>query len=358
MVLSSFKKIVFVGCLAFNSLVFAQEKIDVGVSMPEFSNMRWVNDGLSIMRELNKVGLASDLQYASGGPDMQVAQIESMIQKGAKVLVIAAIDGKKLTDVLKKAGDKKIKVISYDRLIRDSANIDYYATFDNYDVGVKQGADIAKRLDLAGSAVGSGKGPFRIELFAGSPDDNNATFFYNGAMSVLKPYIDKGQLVIDSGQQGMENVSTKGWNGAIAKARLVGLLAKHYTKVRLDAVLSPNDGIAAELITAFVKVGYGQPGKPMPVITGQDADIPSTRAVMRGQQSSTIFKDTRDLARVTAQMAEALIKGKAPAINDEKTYNNGVKIIPSFLLKPVLVDASNVKQVLLDSGFYRAEQIQ
>ncbi len=277
-----------------------------------------------------------------------------MIQKGVKVLIVGAVDGTKLTAVLKKAGDKKIKVISYDRLIRDSANVDYYATFDNFDVGVKQGADIVKRLDLAGA----GKGPFRIELFAGSPDDNNATFFYNGAMSVLKPYIDKGQLVVDSGQQGMENVATKGWNGAIAKARLVGLLAKHYTKVRLDAVLAPNDGIAAELITAFVKVGYGQPGKPMPVITGQDADIPSTRAVLRGQQSSTIFKDTRELAKVTAQMAEALIQGKAPVVNDTKTYNNGVKVIPSFLLKPVLVDATNIKQVLVGSGFYRAEQIQ
>lgn len=340
-------------CLAFGSMAVAQEQISVGVSMPEFSNMRWVNDGLSIMRELNKVNLTSDLQYASGGADMQVTQIEAMIQKGAKVLVVAAIDGKKLTEVLKKAGDKKIKVISYDRLIRDSANVDYYATFDNFDVGVKQGADIVKRLDLAG-----GKGPFRIELFAGSPDDNNAFFFYDGAMSVLKPYIDKKQLVIESGQEGMSNVSTKGWNGAVAKARLVGLLSKHYSKQRLDAVLSPNDGIAAELITAFIKVGYGQANNPMPVITGQDADIPSTRAVLRGQQSSTIFKDTRELARVTAQMADALIQGKAPTVNDNKTYNNGVKVVPSFLLKPVLVDASNIQKVLVGSGFYRAEQIQ
>jgi putative multiple sugar transport system substrate-binding protein len=353
MLSSKIKLAVSAAFLLVSTIAYGQEQIAVGVSMPEFSNMRWVNDGLSIMRELNKVGLASDLQYASGGADMQVAQIESMIQKGAKVLVIAAIDGTKLTAVLQKAGDKKIKVISYDRLIRDSANVDYYATFDNFDVGVKQGTDIVKRLDMSG-----GKGPYRIELFAGSPDDNNATFFYNGAMSVLKPYIDKGQLVVDSGQQGMENVSTKGWNGAIAKARLVGLLSKHYSKQRLDAVLSPNDGIAAELITAFVKVGYGQPGKPMPVITGQDADIPSTRAVMRGQQSSTIFKDTRELARVSAQMADALIQGKAPVVNDNKTYNNGVKVIPSFLLKPVLVDAANIKQVLVTSGFYRAEQIQ
>jgi putative multiple sugar transport system substrate-binding protein len=327
-------------CLVFGSLAVAQEQISVGVSMPEFSNMRWVNDGLSIMRELNKVNLTSDLQYASAGADMQIAQIEGMIQKGAKVLVIAAIDGKKLSTVLKKAGDKKIKVIAYDRLIRDSANVDYYA-------------DIVKRLDLA-----AGKGPFRIELFAGSPDDNNAFFFYDGAMSVLKPYIDKKQLIIESGQEGMNNVSTKGWNGAVAKARLVGLLSKHYSKQRLDAVLSPNDGIAAELITAFTKVGYGLAGNPMPVITGQDADIPSTRAVLRGQQSSTIFKDTRELARVTAQMAEALIQGKAPTVNDNKTYNNGVKVVPSFLLKPVLVDAANIKQVLVGSGFYRAEQIQ
>jgi putative multiple sugar transport system substrate-binding protein len=353
MVFSKLRITLSVACFVFGSSALAQEQIAVGVSMPEFSNMRWVNDGLSIMRELNKVNLASDLQYASGGADMQIAQIEGMIKKGAKVLVVAAVDGKKLTEVLKKAGDKKIKVISYDRLIRDSANVDYYATFDNFDVGVKQGADIVKRLELA-----AGKGPFRIELFAGSQDDNNAFFFYDGAMSVLKPYIDKKRLVIESGQEGMNNVSTKGWNGAVAKARLVGLLSKHYNKQRLDAVLSPNDGIAAELISAFIKTGYGQPGKPMPVVTGQDADIPSTRAVLRGDQSSTVFKDTRELARVTAQMAEALMQGKVPTVNDNKTYNNGVKIIPSMLLKPVLVDATNAKKILLDSGFYRAEQIQ
>jgi putative multiple sugar transport system substrate-binding protein len=352
-----FQKVKFsltVACLAFGSSIsMAQEQIAVGVSMPEFSNMRWVNDGLSIMRELNKVNLASDLQYASAGADMQIAQIDSMIKKGVKVLVVAAVDGKKLTEVLKQAGDKKIKVIAYDRLIRDSANVDYYATFDNYDVGVKQGTDIVKRLDLA-----SGKGPFRIELFAGSQDDNNAFFFYDGAMSVLKPYIDKKQLIIESGQEGMNNVSTKGWNGAIAKARLSVLLPKYYSKLRLDAVLSPNDGIAAELITGFTKAGYGVAGNPMPVITGQDADIPATKAVMRGQQSSTVFKDTRELAKVTAQMAQALMQGKAPTVNDNKTYNNGVKVVPSFLLKPVLVDAQNIKQVLIGSGFYRAEQIQ
>jgi putative multiple sugar transport system substrate-binding protein len=353
MVFSKLSAALSAASLVFCSCTLAQEQVAVGVSMPEFSNMRWVNDGLSIMRELNKVNLTSDLQYASGGADMQIAQIESMIQKNAKVLVIAAVDSKKLTEVLKKAGEKKIKVISYDRLIRDSANVDYYATFDNFDVGVKQGADIVKRLDLA-----SGKGPFRIELFAGSQDDNNAFFFYDGAMSVLKPYIDKKQLIIESGQEGMNNVSTKGWNGAIAKARLSVLLPKYYAKLRLDAVLSPNDGIAAELITGLSKAGYGQAGNPMPVITGQDADIPATKSVLRGQQSSTIFKDTRELARVTAQMAKALIQGKVPTVNDNMTYNNGVKVVPSFLLKPVLVDAGNITRVLIGSGFYRAEQIQ
>jgi putative multiple sugar transport system substrate-binding protein len=244
-------------------------------------------------------------------------------------------------------------VIAYDRLIRDSTDVDYYATFDNFDVGVKQGEDIVKRLGIA-----EGKGPFRIELFAGSPDDNNAFFFYDGAMSVLKPHIDNKKLIIESGQEGMSNVSTKGWNGAIAKARFVTLLSKHYSNRRIDAVLSPNDGIAAELIAALIKVGYGQPNNPMPVITGQDADIPSSKAVLRGQQSSTVFKDTRELARITAQMAEGLIKGKTPVINDTKTYNNGVRVVPSYLLKPVLVDATNIKQVLIGSGFYRAEQLQ
>jgi putative multiple sugar transport system substrate-binding protein len=281
---------------------------------------------------------------------VQIGQIEEMLTRDAKVLVIGAIDGSKLAPVLKKAAQQKVKVIAYDRLIRDSAHVDYYATFDNFQVGVLQGASLVERLGLA-----QGKGPFNIELFGGSSDDNNAFFFYDGAMSVLKPYIDKGKLVVGSGQMGMDNVATQRWSGTVARARLMKILDKYYAKQRLDAVLSPYDGISIELIVALKKNGYGQGAQTMAVVTGQDAEMPSVRSIIRGEQSSTVFKDTRDLAQVVSTMVDAILSGKNPRINDEKTYNNGQKVVPAYLLKPVTVDATNWREALVTSGYYKAD---
>jgi putative multiple sugar transport system substrate-binding protein len=282
-----------------------------------------------------------------------LAQIENMVTKGPKVLVIAAIDGTTLSDVLQKAADKGIKVIAYDRLIRNSKNVDYYATFDNFQVGVLQAGYIEKALNLK-----TAKGPFNIELFGGSPDDNNAFFFYNGAMSVLKPYIDSGKLVVRSKQLGMDKVSTLRWDGAVAQARMDNLLSAHYTQAHVDAVLSPYDGLSIGIISSLKGVGYGTPKQPMPVVTGQDAEIPSVKSILAKEQTSTVFKDTRELAKVTANMVDALLSGKTVAVNDTKTYNNGVKVVPSYLLKPVSVDASNWKEVLVSSGYYTEAQIK
>ncbi|HZX26115.1 MAG TPA: sugar-binding protein, partial [Telluria sp.] len=220
-------------------------------------------------------------------------------------------------------------------------------------VGVLQGAYIEQALGL-----NDGKGPFNIELFGGSPDDNNAWFFYNGAMSVLKPYIDQGKLVVRSKQTGMDKIAILRWDGGTAQARMDNLLSAHYGGTRLDAVLSPYDGLSIGIISSLKGVGYGTPGQPMPVITGQDAELPSVKAIVRGDQRQTVFKDTRELARVTAGMVEALLGGKAPTVNDVKTYNNGVKVVPSYLLQPVSVDAGNLKRVLVDSGYYKASQIE
>ncbi len=331
----------------------AADKGVIGIALPTITSLRWVIEGLAMTRSLDKLGYRAILQYANDDIPTQTAQVEDMLANGASVLVIAAIDGTKLAPVLQAAADKKVKVIAYDRLIRGSSHVDYYATFDNFQVGVLQGSDIATRLGLA-----AGKGPFRIELFGGSPDDNNAFFFYNGAMSVLKPYIDKGQLVVGSGQIGMDKVSTLRWSGSVARARLVGLLDKTYARQHLDAILSPYDGISMELIGALKKAGYGQGGMPLPVITGQDAELPSVRSIVRGEQSSTVFKDNRDLAQVVSSMVEALLSGKSPAINDTKTYDNGEKVVPAFLLKPVLLDDKNWRTALVDSGFYKAEQFR
>jgi putative multiple sugar transport system substrate-binding protein len=330
---------------------YAQSKGTVGIAMPTKSSARWIDDGNNIVKILKERGYGTDLQYAEDDIPNQLSQVENMVTKGAKVLVIAAIDGTTLSDVLKQAKAKGITVIAYDRLIRDTPNVDYYATFDNFQVGVLQAQSIEQGLGLK-----EGKGPFNIELFGGSPDDNNAYFFYNGSMSVLQPYIDSGKLVIGSGQKGMDKVSTLRWDGATAQARMDNLLSAFYGRKRVDAVLSPYDGLSIGILSSLKGVGYGSGNMPMPIVSGQDAEVPSIKSMQRGEQYSTIFKDTRDLARVTADMVDASLSGKEVTVNDTKTYNNGVKVVPSYLLKPVVVDKSNWEKVLIDSGYYKRSQ--
>ncbi|WP_027579867.1 multiple monosaccharide ABC transporter substrate-binding protein [Bradyrhizobium sp. Ai1a-2] len=337
---------------ASGSAALAQ-KATIGIAMPTKSSARWIDDGNNMVKVLRERGYGTDLQYAEDDIPNQLAQVENMVTKGAKVLVIAAIDGSTLSDVLKQAKAKGITVIAYDRLIRDTPNVDYYATFDNFQVGVQQAQSIEQGLGLK-----EGKGPFNIELFGGSPDDNNAYFFYNGAMSVLQPYIDSGKLVVASKQTGMDKVSTLRWDGATAQSRMDNLLSAFYGKKRVDAVLSPYDGLSIGIISSLKGVGYGTPDQPMPIISGQDAEVPSIKAILRGDQYSTIFKDTRDLARVTADMVDAVLKGKEVPINDAKTYSNGVKAVPAYLLKPVVVYKSNWNKVLVDSGYYKRSQFE
>jgi len=331
----------------------AQDKGTVGVSMPTKSSARWISDGDSMVKSLKDKGYKADLQYAEDDIPNQLAQVENMITKKVKVLVIAAIDGTTLSNALQKAADAGIKVIAYDRLIRGSKNVDYYATFDNFQVGVLQANSIVDKLGLK-----QGKGPFNIELFGGSPDDNNAFFFYDGAMSVLKPYIDSGKLVVRSKQMGMDKVGTLRWDGAVAQARMDNLLSAYYGNARVDAVLSPYDGLSIGILSSLKGVAYGTPKQPFPVVTGQDAEVASVKSMLRGEQSSTVFKDTRELAKVTVDMIDAMLSGKQPEINDTKTYNNGVKVVPSYLLKPVSVDASNWKEILIGSGYYKEAQVK
>ena len=258
-----------------------------------------------------------------------------------------------LSDVLDKAHKAGVKVFAYDRLIRKSANVDYYSTFDNFKVGVLQANSL-----LQGLGVDKGKtGPFNIELFGGSPDDNNAFFFYDGAMSVLQPLIDKKVLVVQSGQMGMKTVGTLRWDGAVAQARMDNLLSAYYGKKRVDAVLSPYDGLSRGIISSLKGVGYGSADQPMPIVSGQDAELASVKAILAGEQYSTVFKDTRNLAKVTAQMVDAALSGKEVPVNDTKTYDNGVKVVPSNLLIPVAVDKSNLKEILVGSGYYTEDQI-
>ncbi|MGY4750223.1 multiple monosaccharide ABC transporter substrate-binding protein [Pannonibacter sp. Q-1] len=336
------------------SSVFAQDKGSIGISMPTKSSARWISDGNSMVEQFQKAGFRTDLQYAEDDIPNQLAQIENMITKGVNVLVIAAIDGTTLSNALENANAAGIKVIAYDRLIRDSGNVDYYATFDNFKVGVQQAESLVKGLK---ERFPDAK-PWNVELFGGSPDDNNAYFFYNGAMSVLQPLIDSGEVAVPSGQMGMDVVGTLRWDGAVAQARMDNLLSANYGSRQVNGVLSPYDGLSIGILSSLKGVGYGSGDLKMPIVTGQDAEVPSVKSMIAGEQYSTVFKDTRELARVTVGMAEALLGGSEPEINDTTTYDNGVKVVPSYLLEPVSVDASNYEEILVGSGYYTADQLK
>jgi putative multiple sugar transport system substrate-binding protein len=352
--IKTFAAAMALGLFALAGAAQAADKGTIGISMPTKTSARWIADGDNMVKVLQAQGYKTDLQYADDDIPNQLAQVENMITQKEKVLVIAAIDGTTLSNALQKAADAGIKVISYDRLIVGSPNVDYYATFDNFKVGVLQANSI-----VHGLGIDAGKtGPFNIELFGGSPDDTNAFYFYNGAMSVLQPLIDKGTLVVQSKQMGMDKVGTLRWKAEVAQARMDNLLSAFYTKAHVNAVLSPYDGLSIGIISALKGVGYGEKDLPMPIISGQDCEIPSIKSIIAHEQYSSIFKDTRELAKVAANMVDAVVSGGKPEINDTKTYNNKVKIVPSYLLTPVTVDDSNWKKVLVDSGYYKLDQLQ
>lgn len=333
---------------------FAQDNGTIGISMPTKSSARWIADGENMVQQFEEAGYATDLQYAEDDIPNQLAQIENMLTKGVDALVIAAIDGTTLTNVLANAAAMDVPVVAYDRLIRDSGDVSYYATFDNFQVGVQQANTLVQGLEERFPDAET----WNVELFGGSPDDNNAYFFYDGAMSVLQPMIDDGRITVVSGQSGMDTVGTLRWDGSVAQARMDNLLSANYTDETVHGVLSPYDGLSIGIISSLKGVGYGSGDMPMPIVTGQDAEIPSVKAIMRGDQYSTIFKDTRELAGVTVGMVDALLQGGEPQINDTETYDNGVLVVPSYLLEPVPVVEENINSVLIESGYYDASDIE
>jgi putative multiple sugar transport system substrate-binding protein len=332
----------------------AAGKDKIGVSMPTQSLQRWNQDGANMKAQFEKAGYKVDLQYA-GDNDIptQVAQIENMIVGGCKVLVIAAIDGSSLTEVLKDAKAKKIPVIAYDRLIMNSDAVSYYASFDNFKVGVIQGEYLRDKL-----ALKTASGPFNMELITGDPGDNNAGFFFNGAMSILKPYVDSGKIVIKSGQTTFAQVATPGWSTEEAQKRFENIITSvgYGPKgVKLDAVMASNDSTAQGVTNALVGAGYTKAN--FPLVTGQDCDKASVKNMLRGLQSMSIFKDTRTLAAQVVEMSSAILKGKTVPVNDTKTYNNGKGIVPSFLCEPVFGTVDNYKKLLIDSGYYKESDV-
>lgn len=320
--------------------------------MPTTSSPRWIADGENMVKQFELLGYKTDLRYADDDVPVQVDQIGQMVQSGVKALVVGAVDGTALKNVLAQAARADIPIISYDRLIRDTGDISYYATFDNYKVGVQQGTAIVDALRLADRP-----GPFNLEIFAGSPDDNNATFFFKGAMSVLDPYITSGRLEVRSGETRFAEVATMRWDGRTAQARMAKLLRGDYGSQRVDAVLAPSDGISRGVLTALKSAGYGKTGRKLPVITGQDAELESAKLVASGEQTQTVYKDTRELAKVAVQMTDAVLSDEKPFINDTTQYHNGVEVVPTFLLQPVNVDRSNYERVLVGGGYYTAAQL-
>jgi putative multiple sugar transport system substrate-binding protein len=316
---------------------FAKDAL-IGVALPSKTSENWVLAGDLFTNGLKAAGFKSDVQYAGASTTVadQQAQISSMITKGAKVIVIGATDAAQLGTQVKQAKEAGAVVIAYDRLITGTADLDYYVAFDNFKVGQLQGQAL-----LDGMKAKKATGPWTIELFSGSPDDNNSGVFFNGAMDVLKPLIDKGDLIVGSGQTDIKQTATQGWKAENAQARMDAIMNSTYAKgdKTLDGVLSPNDNLARAIITS-VKAA----GKPIPVVTGQDSEVASVESIMKGEQYSTINKDTRKLVAQTIAMVQKLQAGGEPDINDTKSYNNGVKIVPSYLLPPVIVTKANAAE--------------
>ncbi len=333
----------------------------IGVAMPTQTSERWIADGKAVKEGLEKAGYKVDLQYAADDIPTQQQQIDQMITKGAKALILASIDGTALSSQLQAAADKKIPVISYDRLIRDSENVDFYVTFDNYKVGVQQATALLTGLGLlkADGSKGDAKGPFNVELFAGSPDDNNAHFFFNGAMDTLKPYFDAGTLVVGSGQTKFDQVAIQRWLQETAQKRMEDLLTKNYSGgKKVQGVLAPYDGLSRGIITALQNHSYGPKiADGMPIVTGQDAEIASVKLINDDVQSSTIFKDTRMLADEAVVAAKAFLEGKTPEANDTESYDNGVKVVPSFLLESVIIYKADIQSKLIDTDYWTADEV-
>ena len=323
----------------------------VGVAMPTKDLQRWNQDGDNMKSQLEAAGYEVDLQYGANDIATQVSQIENMIANGCKALVIAAIDGDSLGTVLAQAKEQGIPVIAYDRLIMNSDAVTYYATFDNWLVGTKQGEFIKDTLDLDNA---NGK-TFNIEFITGDPGDNNINFFFDGAMSILQPYLDNGTLVCPSGQTEKAVVATPNWDTAEAQKRFENILGSFYADgTQLDAVLATNDSTACGVENALAALYTGS----YPVITGQDCDIAIMKNLIEGKQGVSIFKDTRTLAAKTVEMIDAIMKGTEPPINDKKTYDNGTGIIPAYLCEPVACTSANYKELLVDSGYYTEDQLK
>lgn len=316
----------------------------VGISLPTKDLQRWNQDGDLLKKGLEENGYEVDLQYAGNAVDVQLAQIETMVNSGCDVLIVACIDATCLGTALEEAKDAGITVIAYDRLIMDTDAVDYYVTFDNYMVGVIQAEYVVEALDLD-----STKGPYYVEFTAGDPSNFSAVLFFNGAMDVLKPYIDSGKVVVASGQVDFDAVATEVWSTDNAQARAENIAAAFYSDgTDIDAWICSNDSTALGVTNGLENYYSGS----WPIITGQDCDLANVKNIINGKQAMSVFKDTRTLVSQTVKMVDQIFNGSDVDVNDNSTYNNGSKIVPAYLCEPVFADINNYKEILIDSGYY------
>lgn len=320
----------------------------VGILMPTDRQISWKTHAESLAAGFTDAGYTAQLLYADNDPAVQAAQIEGMIDRSVDVLVVAAVDGAALTRVCEKARQNGILVIADDCLITGTEAVDFYVAFDPISVGQLQGRYLAEVLDLANQP-----GPFTLEIFAGPQNDPEAAAFYNGAMQVLKPYIDEGKLVVKSGQVDFTATETASWDSVKAEARMKDLLDSCYAESRLDAVLSAADCLSVGVVSALEAKGYGT-DLPFPVITGQDAELTAVRNIRAGKQAMTTVFDGSRMAQVMVPLVTDLLAGRE--VTPAATYHNGVFDVPALTCEPRLITWENLND-LVELGLYTEAQI-
>ena len=347
--------LVMVFALASTSVAYADDAHKVGISMPTKSLERWNRDGAYLKEQFEAAGFEVELTYSDNDAVQQNNDIANMIADGVEVLVIVAIDSDSLSAVLKDAEDAGILVIAYDRLI-NNANVAYYVSFDNYTVGVLQAQYVIDKLDLENA----GDKTYNIEFTAGDPADTNAAYFFNGAKDTLQKYLDAGTLNVVSGQTEFEQVATPSWSTENALNRFQNILASYYADgTVLDIALCSNDSTALGVAQAITS-DYA--GSNAPIVTGQDGDIANLKNIVDGVQTMTVYKNVSDEAGVTLVVAQELLAGNTPdastcakfsadAAFDTETYDNGLGVVPSFLLVPYSIDKNNL-DLLVATGLY------
>jgi len=329
----------------------AGEAVLIGVSMPTRTAARWIVEGELMRDQLVAAGYRVDLQFANDQVPDQVSQIENMITRGAKFLIICPIDGASLSGPLATAKAQGIRVLAYDRLLMATMDVDYYVGFNSESIGNLMGRSLMKGID-----ADNAEDPLYIELFAGSLDDSNTPYYFFGAMNMIQPYIDSGKVVVKSKQTSLNEVAIPGWDGLRAQDRMQNLLSAHYTTDTLAGALSPYDGLSIGIIGALKAVGYGAPGRPMPVVTGQDCEPPSLISIWNDEQYSSIFLDLNVLGSRAVEVTKAMLENRP--IDMTKYYSNGAKDVPAYLADAFELTKENIKEYFFDRGTYTENDLK